>query len=792
GAMDLRHWVNDGLMALFFFVVGLEIKRELVLGELADLKRAAVPGAAALAGLVVPALVYVLVNLGDPAASAWGVVISTDTAFVLGLLALLGRACPPQLRVFLLALAIADDVGALVVIAVVYTEDLALVPLALAVLGFVFILGLRWLGVWRGPVYLVLAAVAWLALYLSGVHPTLLGVAIAMATPAYSARREEVDDAARRTRAYLQSPNSEFARAAQLSISRSVPAGDRQQQLWQPLTRFVIVPLFALANAGVALTGDTLRTAATSPITLGIIAGLVLGKLLGVLLGAGLAVRLRLGELAPGLAGLPLAGGAALAGIGFTISLFIVDLAFADPTSADQARVGVLAASVLAAVLGCALLRFGAHRRAGGAPRADVLLTPVDPVRDHVRGPVDAPLTLVEYGDFECPFCGRATGAVEELRERFGGQLRYVFRHAPLTGVHPHAQLAAEAAEAAAAQGRFWDMYDLLFASQDRLAVTDLLDHAAVLGLDVQRFAADMGSGRLSRRVQRDLDSAERSGVTGVPAFFVDGRRHRGPNDAETLAGALHAAAAGAAQPDAAPQAEVSRTRPTPPRSPLPDLPVDLSETPAGAGDHPRLTDRQLALLEGVGSRRRVGRGELLYQPGDPAYDLHVVLSGAVAVVGPPRSPFPPVVRVHGARRFLGELDLLDDQPVERTAVVVRPGEVLQLTVGALRSVLDGDDELRGVVLRAFLARRAIRLRMSADLRVVGHAESPDTRRLQEYARAHDLTVDVADLSVDVHADEILRQLGLSVVDLPVVVARDGTVLSNPGGAELDGVVAAS
>jgi hypothetical protein len=287
-------------------------------------------------------------------------------------------------------------------------------------------------------------------------------------------------------------------------------------------------------------------------VTLGVVAGLVLGKLVGILLGTGLAVRLRLGELAPGLAWLQLAGGAALSGIGFTISLFIVDLAFDDEALADQARVGVLAASVLAALLGWALFRVADRRRPPGTGGRPVLLDPpVDPARDHVRGPVDAPLTLVEYGDFECPFCGRATGTVEELRAHFGDRLRYVFRHVPLVDVHPHARLAAEAAEAAGAQGRFWELHDRLFADQDRLTAADLLEHAAAAGLDVPRFARDLGSSRFARRVEEDVESAEASGVAGTPTFFVNGRRHTGPFDTDSLAAALLAAAEGEGLPPA-------------------------------------------------------------------------------------------------------------------------------------------------------------------------------------------------------------------------------------------------
>ena len=790
-ALDLQHWVNDGLMTFFFFVVGLEVKRELVLGELADRRRAAVPGLAALAGLVVPALVYAVFNLGEEAVSAWGVVISTDTAFLIGVLALLGSAVPPQLRVFLLALAIADDVGALTVIAVFYTEDLALVPLAVAALCFALMLALRWLNVWRGPGYLVLGVAAWVAMYLSGVHPTLLGVAVALATPAYAPRRSEVDEFARRARAYLQSPNPEYADAARLSIARSVPPGERLQQLWGPWCTCVFVPLFALANAGVPLTGETVAAAATSPITLGVVAGLVLGKLVGILLGTGLAVRLRLGDLAPGLSPLHLIGGAALSGIGFTISLFIVDLAFTDEALADQARVGVLVASVLAAVLGWMLLRLAAHRHPGSADES--LDPPVDPDRDHIRGPADAPLTLVEYGDFECPFCARATGAVADLRERFGDQLRYVFRHLPLSDVHPHAQLAAEAAEAAAAQGKFWPMYDRLFAHQDRLATTDLLEHAAAVGLDVPRFARDLGAGRYTRRVQQDVESAEVSGVGGTPTFFIGGRRHTGPYDAGSLAAALLADAgedavaapvgAGSVLPFLGLPGSGQRLDPD---VPLPELQDDLPETPDRDGDHPRLSDDQLARFERQGTRRSVAAGEVLYRPGDTGYDFFVIVTGAVAVVGYLGRSEGPVIRVHGERRFLGALDILSSKPVSRTAVVIRAGEVLQLTTDQLQTVLSTDVELRELVLRAYLARLAIGFEHSADLRILGRPGSSDIRRIQEYADARQLTTDVVDLDANGDGGRLLAELGATEADLPVVVSRSGRVLQNPREAQLD------
>jgi Na+/H+ antiporter NhaA len=537
-ALDLRHWVNDGLMVFFFFIVGLEVKRELVMGELTDRRRALVPLVAAALGMAVPALIYLAVNPSGEAASAWAVVVSTDTAFLLGVLALVGPRCPVQLRLFLLTLAVADDIGALSIIAIAYTDHLDLLALGLAGLGFATMYGLRYLALWRGPAYFVLAVGVWVAMYESGVHPTLAGVLIALFTPAYPARREEVEEAERLARAFRQSPNPEYARAARLSIERTVSPNERMTQLYHPWTSYVIVPIFALANAGVRLNGNAISDAVTSPVTVGIVLALVLGKLIGIWVGAFAAVRLRLGELAPGLSPLHLAGGAALSGMGFTIALFIVDLAFDDPRLADQARIGVLAGSVMAALLGWMLFRL-ADARQGDMPTRPTRLYPsVDPAYDHVRGPIGAPLTLVEYGDFECPFCSTATGAVHDLTDRLGNQLRYVFRHMPLE-VHPHSALAAEAAEAAGEQGAFWEMHDRLFAHQDQLTLKELIAHAHAIGLDVERFARELVDGKHSTRVQKHAASAEASGVQGTPTFFVNGVRHVGPYDAETLAARL-------------------------------------------------------------------------------------------------------------------------------------------------------------------------------------------------------------------------------------------------------------
>lgn len=789
-SLSLQHWVNDGLMTFFFLIVGFEVKQELVLGELADRRRAAVPAIAALVGLAVPALVYVAFNLADGEVGAWGVVISTDTAFVIGILALLGTAVPPQLRVFLLAVAIGDDVGALTVIAVVYTEDLDLLALAVAAAGVLAMVGLRELRVWRGPAYLVVGAVSWVALYLSGVHPTLLGVAVALLTPAYLPRRGEVEDAVRLTQTYGQSPNAGYARAARLSIERSTPPGPRVRELWQPWVSFVFVPLFALANAGVSLSAETLTASLTSPITIGVVAGLVVGKFVGISLGTWLAVTLRLGTLAPGIDRPQVIGGAALSGLGFTISLFIIDLAFADEGLANQARVGVLMASVIAGILGSILLRVAALRRPveAGPPLLD---PPVDVERDHIRGPVDAPLTLVGYGDFEAPY--RGWGAIAELQERLGDRFRYVYRHAPQPDAHPQAQLAAEAAEAAAAQGRFWEMHDRLYTHQDQLGAADLVAHAAAIGLDVPRFTRDLGSGRFARHVRHDTESAQASGVTGLPAFYVGGRLHSGQHDARTLSAALLGVegvapeqpdALTASSAEAAPRPPVAATE-WDPVALLADLPPDLPETPDTGGDQPRLTEDQLARFARLGQRRDVLRGDILYRPGDPGYDFYVVLAGTVAVVARPEGR-KRIARVHGPRRFLGALDLFDRTTVQRAAIVIRDGSALRLTVDQLREVLAADDELRDLVQRAYLIRHAVGLEHIADIRIVGHADTPHARRLREWADANGLSSVLIDLDGTDAAEAYLTKLGLVETDLPVVVcARAGVVLRDPGETQL-------
>jgi Na+/H+ antiporter NhaA len=541
-SQDLRGWVNDGLMTLFFFVIGLEIRRELDMGDLRDRRRVAVPVLAAIGGMAAPALIYLAFNAGTGAAHGWGTVMATDTAFALGVLALVGGRCSLRVRVFVLTLVVVDDVGALTVIALAYTEDLSPVPLLVAAALFAVVIAMRWFGVRRGPPYLLLGVALWLALLGSGVNPTLAGVAMGLLATAHPPSRTDLQQAASLWRSFREQPTYGFARSASRGLNRAISPNERMQEIFHPWTSYVIVPLFALANAGVPLGGEALRRAATSPITLGIVAGLVIGKPVGIAAASWLATRRRLGGFPITLPWPPVVAAAAVCGIGFTVSLFIAELSF-DGTALADAKIGILAASIIATGLGWLMFRLtdllperirlaGLDRTV--APIAD-LAEPVDAGRDHIRGPADAPVTLVEYGDFECPYCGQAEPVVRTLLSEFGQELRYVFRHLPLEDVHEHAQQAAEAAEAAGAQGKFWEMHDLLFAHQGALETDDLIGYARELGLDADVFADKLRRRKFARRVERDVESADESGVTGTPTFFANGRRHHGAYDVASL-----------------------------------------------------------------------------------------------------------------------------------------------------------------------------------------------------------------------------------------------------------------
>lgn len=363
-ADDLGHWVNDGLMALFFFVVGLEIKRELVDGELSDLRRAALPAIAAVGGMVVPAVLYTVVNAGGAGADGWGIPMATDIAFAVGVLALLGSRAPSGLKVLLLALAIVDDIGAIVVIAVFYSDGIDARWAAAALLGLLAVVLLRRAGVRYTPVYAAVGVAVWFATFQSGVHATIAGVALGLLTPATPLLHPAT--AAPITAALSADDDVTVAevRAASFRLRESVSVAERLQDLLHPWTSYVVIPLFALANAGIELSGESIGDAVSSPITLGVVGGLVVGKFVGVTAAVALARRAGVAELPPGVTMRHVAGMAALAGIGFTVSIFISGLAF-DAEQAAEAKLGVLVASALAAAIGTVLLRRAA------APPAD-------------------------------------------------------------------------------------------------------------------------------------------------------------------------------------------------------------------------------------------------------------------------------------------------------------------------------------------------------------------------------------------------------------------------------------
>ena len=549
-AMELHEFVNSGLMALFFLVVGLEARREWDVGELRIRSRLALPVLVGLAGMVVPIGIYLIANAGRASAHAWGVSMATDTAFALGALALVGRRLPDRVRTYLLTFSVVDDLAGIAIIAIVYSSRIQVVPL-LTGIGFLAVVVLiRARGVRYGPAYLLIGIAAWVAFFKSGVDPVVVGLVMGLLSYAYPAPRAALEQASEAFRSFREQPTAELAQSARDVVRVAISPNDRLAQLFHPWSSYVIVPLFALANAGIVLNASFLARAYTSPVTLGILLGYLVGKPVGTAGCAWLVTRLSHGRLRPPVGWGAVVGAGAVAGIGFTVSLLIASLALTGVDLAE-AKLGILSAAVCAT--GLTWIVFRAVNRLPSRPRLRALLgtsevitdlvVPVDDGRDHIRGPEQAPVTVVEYGDFECPYCGLAEPAVRELLRDFG-DVRYVWRHLPLTDVHPHAQLAAEATEAAARQGAFWGMHDLLLEHQGALTVRDLMGYAASLGLDTERFTADLRKHAGAARVAEDTDSADLSGVSGTPTFFVNGMRHYGAYDIETLSKAVKLALA--------------------------------------------------------------------------------------------------------------------------------------------------------------------------------------------------------------------------------------------------------
>ncbi|MCC6381544.1 MAG: Na+/H+ antiporter NhaA [Dehalococcoidia bacterium] len=371
---DLLHLVNDGLMAVFFFVVGLEIKREVLHGELASPRRAALPVVAAMGGMAVPALLYAGFNAGGEGSHGWGIPMATDIAFALGALAILGRRAPFGLKVFLLALAIVDDLGAIAVIALFYTEGLSLGALGWALLGFAATAVLVRGGVRSTPLFLALGVLTWLAVLKSGVHATVAGVALATLVPSRPQLpaghfRTAVDGLLHRLAEARAAGDSEQAVAVLGEIEalsdRAEAPLDRLERALHPWVSFIVVPIFALANAGLTLSTDMVHDSLRSSVAGGVAVGLVLGKPVGILLFSWLAVRLGVAVLPPSLGFVHVVGAGLLGGIGFTVSLFVTQLAFTDAELVAEAKLAIFCASLVAGLAGLVWLRF-----APGEPEA--------------------------------------------------------------------------------------------------------------------------------------------------------------------------------------------------------------------------------------------------------------------------------------------------------------------------------------------------------------------------------------------------------------------------------------
>lgn len=382
------------------------------------------------------------------------------------------------------------------------------------------------------------------ALLASGVDSVVAGLAIGLSVPAFTPARGQLESATDQVRLFREHPTSELARAARASIASSLSVNERLQTFLRPSTSYVIVSLFAVANAGLELNTSFLRAAYTAPITLGVLIGYVVGKPVAVVGTSWVVTWLSRGRIHPPVGAAAVLGSGTLAGVGFTVALLIADRAFTGDELAE-AKLGALSAAVIAAVLTWLVYRLTAllpaERRAYaliGNPRIiQDLDPPVDPERDHIRGPLEATTTIIEFGDFECPYCGQAEEVAHDLLA--AGELRFVWRHLPLTDVHPAAQLAAQAAEAAAAQGKFWPMHDLLFAHQNALRPADLIGYAGQLGLDVERFRDDLTEHVYEAHIAQDIESANMSGAAGTPTFFVNGQRHHGAYDLASLTDAI-------------------------------------------------------------------------------------------------------------------------------------------------------------------------------------------------------------------------------------------------------------
>ena len=425
-SLDLREWVNSGLMTLFFFVFGLEARREFDMGELRERRRLALPLLAGLGGLIVPVAIYLAINTG-PAARGWGAAMSTDTAFALGMLALTRPRFPDRVRAFLLSVAVVDDLVSLVVIAAAYSQAIHPVPLVMAVGVPGHRAGSARAGIRAGVIYVLLGVAAWVAVLKSGVDPVVVGLVMGLLTYARPAARTDLERASDLFRSFREQPTAELARSAGSGLAAALSPNERLQLLYHPWTSYVIVPLFALANAGIVLSGSFLARAYASPITLGILIGYVAGKPIGIAGATWLLARLSRGRLRPPVGWAAVAGTGTIAGIGFTVSILIATLAF-HGGQLQEAKLGVLSTAVVASAVTWLLFRATALLPArlrirallGTSQRHHRPRRTGRPDRDHIRGPARAPVTDRRVRRLRVPVLrpGRARGPRAPRRPR--------------------------------------------------------------------------------------------------------------------------------------------------------------------------------------------------------------------------------------------------------------------------------------------------------------------------------------------------------------------------------------
>ncbi|OMQ15415.1 Na+/H+ antiporter NhaA [Modestobacter sp. VKM Ac-2676] len=792
-AMDLRHWINDGLMVFFFFLIGMEVRRELSMGELTQRSRLSVPALGAIAGLVVPAGIYLAINAGGPGAHGWGIPMATDTAFVLGALALVGSRAPTQLRVFLLSLSVVDDIGALTVIAVFYSEDIDLVALGVAALCVLAFGWLTRLQVWRGPAYFAVGVVMWLAMHASGVHATIGGVVLGLLVSAYTPRRAEVESAGTLARAFRQAPDVALARRAKLSVERAISPNERIGALLVPWSGYVVVPVFALANAGVQFDGDVLDRALTSPVTIGVFLGLVVGKFVGIGLVSTLAVKFGMGSLPPGVNLPSIWGGAALSGLGFTVSLFVADLAFDDPVLREEAMIGVLAAGVVAAALGAAWFWALGRRTPRVADAGPQRLDP--PGRPGGRPPARPGRRTADPG-------GVRRRRVPVLRpgERGGRGAAPPVRRRPALRVPAPAAARRAPARRARRRGHRGRRCPGRVLGDARPALRPPGPAGGRRAArprrrprpgprPVRRGAGVRRARRTGPRRRRGRRGQRRA---GHPTFFVNGVRHDGPTTTESLAAALVASdprgpGHGGLLPAPEPVASAQQLRIFSPPAAMPAIDVlpggPVTETPDD-GSSPRLSDAHIAVFRRVGRRMSTVRGQVLLRSGQAEFDFFVVLSGAIAVVegaldhgadGGKR-----VVAINGPGRFLGGLNMLAGQRPVRSLVAAEDGEVLVLSLEQLRAVLARDRGLADVVTRSFLLRRAMLIGQASGLRVVGDRRWPASVELRAQLAEDGVPHQWLDPTEDDAARRLLAEVGAEDATSPVVLAPDGRVLVEP------------